>query len=844
MSVTASATLSDTALFQCPGDVYNEVLAADGTVRSHWSQLIDCLQHVPPPQFARRMQQAERMLRENGVTYQPVSDGSHQARPWQLDLLPLLIAAGEWSAMEKGLSQRARLINLVINNIYGSQTLIRDGLLPPEVLFANPEYQRPFVQLCPAETHPLFLYAAEMARSPTGQWFVMADRSEAPAGAGFALENRVVVSRTVPAALRRIQFQRLPSFFHRLKKSLARRCRREREDPRVVLLTHGPAHQYYFEDVYLARYLGYTLVEAGDLAVRNDTVFLKTLSGLILVDVVLTRSAELEIDPLEISNPRNAGVPGLLHAARCGNVTISNVPGCGILGAPVFMAFLPELCRQLLGEPLHIPSIATWWCGNPDSLKFILDRFTDLVVKPAFQKSGGEEFVVSDMSDQAVTAFVKRINGRPWEWVAQEKIKRSGVPVWNESGLRCGHVAMRTFLVEDEGDYHLMPGGLVRVAPDTGPLQLSASAGDGSKDLWIMTDGESPPVTLLAPLNQPVTLQRTTALFPSRVADNLFWLGRNLDRVDVLARVLRSLIERTSGERDSEAADVAFLQSALVELGHLAHDHESPTASNDDLRSPEAKALAVFSFARSTALAHAVAELDRLASLLQDWLSQDTWTAIATLAESFENAPLYPENDLSDIAVVLHRLIQDTAAVSGMVNDGMNRGPSWRFLELGRCIDRTVSTAQLLLCADLRRAPTPAAVLKAVIELLDVQMTYRGRYREQLQRNAVLDLGITDETNPRSLAFQIQRLTAQIDRLPTTDNRPLPGDEDRLVMKCAHAVRMLNNEDLAAASATSVVRALEEVCASADALSAVLTRNYLVHSGIPRRIGTMHGERQ
>jgi uncharacterized alpha-E superfamily protein len=276
-------------------------------------------------------------------------------------------------------------------------------------------------------------------------------------------------------------------------------------------------------------------------------------------------------------------------------------------------------------------------------------------------------------------------------------------------------------------------------------------------------------------------------------------------------------------------------------MGHWNHEHERPGSARGDSSTAESRAMAAFSFAPTTALSHAVRELDRLATHLHDWLSSDTWTAISALTEAFESAPLYPENDLSDVTEVLNRLIQAAAAVSGLIRDGMNRGPSWRFLDLGRCIERTTTTAQMLLCADLRRAPTPAPVLKTIIELLDSQMTYRFRYRDQLQRDAVLDLGITDDTNPRSLSFQILRLQSQVSELPTTSQQPLPGEEDRLVMRCSHAVRMLNHEDLAAASAVRVIEALKEIEEAVDKLATVLTRNYLVHSGVPRRIEDVFG---
>jgi uncharacterized circularly permuted ATP-grasp superfamily protein len=346
--------------------------------------------------------------------------------------------------------------------------MVQNGLVPAPLLYANPEFLRPFTDLHRTSA-PLFLYAAELARRSDGQWCVMADRSEAPAGPGFALENRIVSSRAMPAAFKQIPVERFAPFFVRLQNSLRRRVPRPMEQPRIVLLSSGPGHPYYFEDVYLARYLGYTMVEGGDLAVRADCVYMKTLSGLVPVDIILSRCAESGLDPLELGTTSEHGVPGILNAMRCGNVTIVNTPGCGITGAPVFMSCLPKLCQHLLGEELLLPSIPTWWCGHPEDLQLVLDRFSELVLKPAFQKSGGEEILCSDLTAAQRTEWQQRLQREPWAWVAQEKIARSGIPVWTESGIRCGHVALRAFLVEDEQHWHLMPGGLIRIAPMPAP---------------------------------------------------------------------------------------------------------------------------------------------------------------------------------------------------------------------------------------------------------------------------------------------------------------------------------------------------------------------------------------
>ncbi len=841
MSIGLTQDTKPLRLYQAPAQVYDEVYTAGGDIRPHWSRVLQAYSQVPQAEFARRNAQADRLLRENGVNFHSFTDQASAARPWKLDLLPLVITSTEWSGVEDGLAQRARLLNAIIRDLYGPQTLIKERHLPAEVVFANPEFLRPFFNLRPSELNPLFLYAAELARSAQGTWWVMADRTEAPAGPGFALENRIITSRTIPSSFKQIHVERLASFFVHLQNSLRRRATRALESPRTVLLTQGPNHRYYFEDVYLARYLGYTLVEGGDLAVRNDCVFMKTLSGLLPVDIVLCRCSESGLDPLELGGSASHGVPGLLHAARCGNVAMANTPGCGIMGAPIFMAFLPTICERWFGEKLKIPSIATWWCGDPENLRLVQSRAEELVIKPAFQKSGGEEIIVSDLSKADRDQLLGRIAAQPYLWVAQEKMARSGVPVWSETGVRCGHVAVRAFLVEDEAEYRLMPGGLIRVAPDAGPMQLSVSAGDGSKDLWVLAKGRVDKVTLLAPGDQPAELRRTSALFPSRVADNLFWLGRSLDRCDFLSRIIRSLADRLLGEGSTEMTEIRFLARVLVEQGQL-----EPGFVVDGLESQlpslaEALPAAVYDKSEVGGLTSAISELTRLSSLVRDWMSPDTWQRVHLTAEAFNVSASQEWIDLTDVVTSTSQLIGNLASVSGLIADGMNRGPSWRFLELGRCIERAGATAKLLLSAELRSGVSTPALLKTLIEVLDVQMTYRFRYRDQLQRNAVLDLAITDETNPRSLVFQIERLVSHVDRLPGAENRPLRSEDMRIVMQCAHAVRMLTAEDLAAAVPRNVVAALKAIEEGTTALSNTLTRKYLVHSGTPRQITDFSG---
>ncbi len=814
--------------------VFDETFEADGQPRAHWETLLAELSLLSPVELTRRTQQAEQSLRENGMTFNVFGDAAGQ-RPWSLDLLPLVIARDQWNWLQQALDQRARLLQLILRDLYGPQLLLRQGLLPPEVIFPQQRFQRACVGFHPPEITSLTLYATELARSTDGMWCAMADRTDAPVGLGFVLENRIVTARLMPQIVHRLNVERLAPFFIRLKNALLRLCPGQKEHPRVVLFSPGPRHRFYFEDVYLARYLGFTLVEGGDLAVRDDRVFLKTLSGLQPVDVIFCRGMENSIDPLEQGSAANNGVPGLLQAIRNGHVRLANMPGCGLLEAPVFMAFLPALCQHLLQQDLLLPSIRTWWCGDPQSLKEVHRRLGDLVLKPAFQSSGQQEYIVSRMSPDQIADLKQQLQKQPERFVAQERIERSAAPCWRDNRLQPGHVALRTFCVADEHNgYQLMPGGLVRLAPTAEPMELSVLAGVSSKDLWIQAEGDVPMISLLDAEDAPVILKRSDALFPSRVADNLFWLGQSLERADFLARLLRATVERMTSESDKDLPELPGLLRALTEEGQLEPSFLLEEFVDTLPQIESFLTRIIFDPTELKGLGNAVAELRRLNSSVRDWISPEMWRTTQQGVEHYFRAATETD-DLSELLTVVERLILDVASVSGLIQDGMIRGPAWRFLDVGRRIERGRNTARLLLSTITAGLYANKPMLKALLEVLDCRMTYRSRYLDNVQQNGVLDLAITDETNPHSIAFQAIQLTEHIEALPQ-NRHPLPSRETSVIMKIVHAVRMLTAADLAASPSPQLAELLTRVEGHFKELADELTRKYLVLSVRPRQI--------
>lgn len=820
--------------YPAPQGAYDELFDAARQPRSAWAGLLQAARKAAPAEFQARSELARKISAENGLNFNVFADQPGNQRPWQLDLLPFIVGTQEWSWLSAALVQRAQVLELLIKDLYGAQTLIKSRLLPVESLFAHPDFKRPFVGLHSGSMPSLTLLGMELARSPQGDWRVMADRTASPVGPGFALENRIVSSRCIPTWMQKTPVQRLAPFFIRLQNALTQLAGRGTERPRIVVLASGPGHPHHFEDAYLARYLGYTLVEGGDLAVRDDRLFLKTLAGLIPVDTLLFRGGEEFLDPLELGGYAPCGVPGILQSLRKGHARLGNLPGSLLLESPLFMAFLPGICRHFQGQDLMLPSIPTWWLGDAEARRYVWSRWDQLVIKSAYTPSGNAEFFPSQMSEEGQAALRARIEARPYAFVAQEYIQRSALPYWNGSRLQLGYAAIRTFLVQESGAFHAMPGGLVRIAKTAGPMELSASAGDFSKDFWVLADAPVEKVSLLAPANQPVPLRRTTALFPSRVADNLFWLGRSLERADFLAKGLRSLSERLLTDGDPPLPAIHTLVRMLVEQGQLEAGYAVDSLSGQ-LPPLESSIIQVlYDTHDGVTLANSLKEMLRLASLARDWLSPETWQVLNQTGTAFLSKQLQSLEPL-DSPALLNQLTAGLASATGLVSEGMIRGPAWRFLDIGRRIERGSNLARLAISVLQADHSHDVNVLKAVLELIDCRMTYRTRYLDNLQRNAVLDLCITDDTNPHSVVYQSAAISEHVDSLPSDPSLPLRTAAKRDAMAILHALRMITPEQLSATISRELERILTQVNQRFKELSLSLTRTYLVHSSSPRQ---------
>lgn len=839
LETAPGSNLSST--YQLSDHVYDEMFVAPGVLRAHWQKFIQTLDAMGVKELARRWENARRVICENGVTYNVYGDPRGTDRPWELDTIPLLIPAEEWRVLATGLIQRARLLNLIVADLYGSQKLLSEGHLPPGLVFANPAFLRPCRGIPVPHGIHLHHIAVDLARSLDGQWWVLADRTQAPSGTGYALENRIVLSRALPDLFRECQVQRLAAFFRTVRETLAGLASARNKTPRIVILTPGPFNETYFEHAYLARYLGFTLVQGEDLTVRENRVFLKTLEGLQPVDVILRRLDDSFCDPLELRGDSSLGVAGLVEAVRAGNVAVANALGSGLVETASVLPFLPVLCSSLMDEPLQLPSVATWWCGQAEALRYVLDHLDQLVIKPAFPSMRMEPVFGRELAGNDREKLINRILLHPHAYVAQEQLALSAAPVWTNNQLQPRSVVLRTYLVASGNSYVVMPGGLTRVSSAPETSVVSMQRGGGSKDTWLVSSGPVDTFSLLIPADQPVELKSSATDLPSRVADNVFWLGRYAERAEDTARLLRSILARLTGEeRPSGKTELAFLLE-MYRCLRPSFEMRVEDFKGDLAKELEQELLlTIFDEDRPGSLLETLQRLNRVAAIVRDRFSADTLRILSQLSLRARPKGSMP---LGDLLSLLNRYIITLAAFRGIEMENITRGRGWRFLNIGRRLERSWHLTQLFRQLLVSYVPDSAPLLEMLLEVVDSSMTYRSRYFTTLQPAPVLHLLMIDETNPRSLAFQLADLSEHFAHLPRLKVQAGLSREQEMISETLARLRQADIRALCQPGADHfrprLASLLDAVADMVPAVSNAITHSYFSHARATQQLASL-----
>src|SRR3954469_2622947 len=749
-------------------DRYDEMFAAPLEPREHWRAMLESLGGSPAEHMRERLQSVQDQVRENGVTYNVYADPQGADRPWELDLLPMVLPQDEWAGIEAAVAQRATLLNKILVDVYGEQRLLREGV-PPAVIYGHAGFLRPCVGAKAPGDVMLHHYAADLARSPDGKWWVMNDRTQSPSGAGYALENRIIISRAFPQLFRDLKVQHLASFFATMRDSVAAWAPSNGAAPFVVLLTPGPHNETYFEHTYLARYLGLALVEGSDLTVRDGCVWLKKLSGLKRVHAIVRRLDDDYCDPLELRSDSALGIAGLVDAVRRGNVLVANALGSNLLESSTLFGYLPALAEKILGEPLKMPSVATWWCGEPAALKEVEANIDRLVIKAAFPQLRVEPMFGEDLDERGKKRVISMLRARPHDYVAQELVQLSQAPVWDRTHARRilpRAIGLRVYACATPNGYVVMPGGLTRVASAADARVISMQRGGSSKDTWVEASGPVSTFSLLRREIGPDELVRAGTNLSSRVVENLYWYGRYSERCDGAARLLRVALlryaEDVPGDDDERAWTVicTLLRHAGVSVGANPSDTEMAAS----LRA------AIIDDALP-GLAGGARQLARVAANLRERLSLDQWRTVNRLTQALSQRR-NKRAALLDLLAELDNAIGSLTTLAGFALDGMTRDPGWRFLSVGRRIERLQ-----WMCTILREAlgGPPDMDLTWLLRAADSIITYRARYRARPEWLPVLDLLVRDQANPRSIGFQVHGLFDYTQRL--TDLFGEFGDE-------------------------------------------------------------------
>ncbi|MDE2577405.1 MAG: circularly permuted type 2 ATP-grasp protein [Hyphomicrobiales bacterium] len=736
-----------------PG-VPDEFIDESGRARAHWVRYFVALAKNAPQEIAQRFETADRQIRDSGVSYRAY--GEQNERTWPLGRLPLLIDSADWKTIAAGVAQRAEIWDRALADIYGEGRLVSEGVAPAAAILGSRDFLRPLHGVKPAGGRWLRFYAADIGRGPDGRWWIIGDRGQAPSGAGYALENRLVYTRAFSNLYRDLSVERLAGFFRAFRDGMIAEARRA--EPRICLMTPGPFTATYFEQAYLARYLGFLLVEGGDLVMRDGNVHVRTIAGLKRADVLWRQVDAQWCDPLELNSASQLGVPGLIEAVRDGGVVMTNMPGAGLIESRALLGYLPAIARRLTGQELQLPHIATWWCGDPRAANHVLDNFDTLAIAGAFGDEGAgidHPTPAAEISSARKDELRAAIARRGVDYVGQEVVQLSTTPVWRDGALEPRPFVLRVFAAATPQGWMVMPGGFSRISDNMDARALSMGEGVSSSDVWVLSD-KPVEMTSLLPRAENVRIVRQLGNLPSRAADNLFWFGRYLERTEATLRLVRCFCARSIDvdRGHKEAADArARLQFLLSPRGANAERSPSEVASQA-LHNPGA-------VGSGLALARAAR---RAASIIRERLSPDIWLILNDLEQKLAQ-PLSAYVNEAELIERAEEALERTAALSGLVQENFNRVAGWNFLDMGRRVERGVATCGF--AREFSARDASAESLDVLLDLIDSQISYRSRYIAGLGVAPVRDMALLDPNNPRSVAFQAARMVEHLTALPS-----------------------------------------------------------------------------
>ena len=838
-----------------PTDTAINFVAARAHFTGAWGQFFDNMEARTSAELDARAASLQRQIRDNGVTYNVYADAEGPQRPWSLDLFPLMVDAPSWQHIEAGVQQRMRLLEAVMADVYGPQSYLAQGLLPPALVHGHPGYLRAMAGVRPVGGRHLHVTAFDLARGPDGNWWVVGQRCQAPSGLGYLLENRLAVSRQFPQAFQALKVQRLAGTYRALMDSLKAHSPAG-ADAHIALLTPGPYNETYFEHAYLARYLGLSLVEGSDLIVRDERLFLKTLRGLVPVHGLLKRVDDQYLDPLELRPDSTLGVPGLLQAIRAGNLLVANAPGSAFLESPALLGFLPALAQHALGEDLSLPALPSWWCGERSAMEEALPRLREHTIKPTYPGSSihtsFESVLGHTLGQTALDAWAGRIMRQSEDHTVQAYMPLSQMPTWHSAGAEqpsamvARSALLRVFAVSDGLDaagrphWRVLPGGLARVAGTSADI-ASMQRGGSSADVWALTEGEVDTTTLLPTALTPAVLAQRKRLVTSRAAENLYWLGRYTERSENSVRLAALTLDCLGGEEQSSVPLLQWLSQMAVANTLVLPGTPSAVQARRVFERTLVASLA--SAEGATSVGFNVRALKMTAATVRERLSQEHWHTIVRAEETLFNqsARLAAQGDYAPAQAlrVLGDLSDQLAAITGAQTDRMTRDDGWRLLSIGRHVERLHFLASALARSFETGAVDTDGGFEALLTLFDSTITFHAQYQQSRDIAALTDLLVLDRDNPRSLGWVAHTLRGRLAKLAqspagemSTMSLQVPNPD---TWDLAHLCETPEGEP----SAPALRNLLDALSECAFTVSEDISTTYFTHSGHTKQsVGT------
>jgi uncharacterized circularly permuted ATP-grasp superfamily protein/uncharacterized alpha-E superfamily protein len=817
---------------------YDEMFGKDGNLRPHWEAFFQSFSKLGEGEIQNRNIEIARLLKENGVTYNIYGDSTVVNRDWNVDAIPFLISKEEWELAEAALKQRAELLNLLLQDIYGEQKLIKNGIIPLELIYNHTGFLRQCANIKLPGKHSLVLYSADMARSPDGKLWIISDRTQAPSGSGYALENRMVMARVLPELFTGLKVRQLSPYFDTLSNSLNELGTRHHQNPRIVILTPGPGNETYFEHSYLSSQLGYTLVQGSDLMVKHNFVWLKTLGGLEKVDVIIRRIDDIYCDPLELKADSQLGVAGLLQVIRSGNVSIANPPGSSILENPGLMPFLQHISKHFFGTDLLMPTIASWWCGQPKELKYVLNNIRSLVIKKIYRGTSRSTSVDGgSLSALQLNELKQQISRQPFLYVGQEKIGLSSTPSLVNEKIEPRKTIFRSFLVSNGDSYTAMAGGLSRTSSDALNFIVSNQSGGNSKDTWIISP--EPANSLLVPKKYNENVHtRSNGILPSNTAENLFWVGRYTERLLGNARFHRTVIQAiTQGNRLMVENDIQTEENLLKALTQYTFTYPGfieTEGAEDKLKNPWPELRDIlFNEKRTGSLKYNFLLFITAVHAVRDHWSTDTWRVLRGMEEAWSTVKDIAKPGHLKMQHVLDSLVTSVVAFIGLNRESISREQGWLMLDMGRKIEQCLLLISMLRATLVNKYDDQVDynLQEALLTSNEGLVNFRYKYRSLLQLPLVLDLMIFDVNNPRSVVYQMDRLTKSLGNLPEVNSDPLV---------LTHNVLLAAAYDLLQSTAKEKLVVLNEEAAQYTNLDNFLSKVYELLSGVQSAVSTTY----